>query len=84
MPQLVAVDGLGDGRAGVPAQVGDLFEAHAAVGQQRHEAVPQFAGCPVGGVEPGGFDDRSESAQDVVPVELGAGSAGEDERVAGR
>ncbi len=38
-PELVTVDALGDERAGGPAQVGDLFEAHATVGQQRHEAV---------------------------------------------
>ena len=35
------------------------------------------------GVEPGGFDDRSEGAKHIVPVELGAGFAGKDERVTG-
>jgi hypothetical protein len=69
--------------SGVPAQVGDLFEAHAVVGEQGHEAVPQFAGCPFSGVESGRFDDRPEGSQHIVPVELGAGLAGENDCVTG-
>jgi hypothetical protein len=69
----VAVDALGDRRAGVAAQIGELL-----IRQQRDEAVPQFTRCPVGGVEAGGFDDGPEGPQDVVPVELGSCPASED------
>src|SRR5690606_9986617 len=78
-----AVDGLGDRGGGVAAEVGDVFDADAVAGQERDEAVPQFAGCPGVGIEAGSFQDRAEGAQHVVPVQGGAGGRGEHELVAG-
>jgi hypothetical protein len=54
--QLVAVDRLGDDRARVSAQVGDVLDAHTAVGEQGHEGVTQLLGRPLLGT-----DKRSSS-----------------------
>ncbi len=66
--ELVAVDGLGDRGAGVPAQVGDLLDRHAAVRQQGHEAVPQLPGRPLGGVQADLFDMYARSLERVWEV----------------
>jgi hypothetical protein len=65
----------------VAEEAGDLFQRHAGVGQQGHEAVPELAGRPGGGVESGVGDDAAEGAADVVGVQCGAGAGGEDQGV---
>ena len=43
---LLPVDQLRNGRPAVTNQQGDLFDRHAAIGQQRYEAVPQLSRRP--------------------------------------
>lgn len=45
--ELVAVDLLSDGGTGVAAKVGDGFQRHPVVREQRDEAMSQFSGRPV-------------------------------------
>ena len=68
-PDLLPVNGFGDGRAGVADQAGDVLNGHAVIGQQRHEAVPQLAGCPLPRYEPGGLGDLPEVTPHIVRVQ---------------
>ena len=47
--QLMAVDRLGDMGTCVPAQFRDVFQAHAAIGEQGYEAMSQFHGVSMRG-----------------------------------
>ena len=67
-PDLLPVDSLGNGRAGVADQAGDVLDRHAVIGQQRHEAVPQLARCPLPRYEPGRLGDLPEITPCVVRV----------------
>jgi hypothetical protein len=61
----VAVDRLRHPRSGVAHEIRDLLDAHPLARQQRHEAVPQLPGRPVGRVQPGPAGDgvcRSDRA----------------------
>jgi hypothetical protein len=40
------VDLLGDGRAGVAAEIGDVLDGHAVVTHDAHERVTEFSGSP--------------------------------------
>ncbi len=62
------------------AEVGDPLDAHAAVGQQGHEAVPQLATGPDAPVNAHHCDDRAEGPPQIVPVEGAAGGGGKTRR----
>ena len=75
--QLLAVDGLGDrGAAGVTDEACDLLDRHTFVGEQRDEAVAQFARCPVFGGESCGGGDAADAAADVGRVQRSADRGG--------
>jgi hypothetical protein len=78
--ELFAVHDLGDDGAAVPDEARDLLDGDAAVGQERHERVPQLSRRPLAGVDPTRLGNGcTEVAADIRRVQRGAVAGGEDE-----
>src|SRR5215831_2739500 len=64
-PDLLPVDGLCGHSAAVADQARDVLDRNVSVGEQRDEAVPQFARRPLPWVEACGLDYAAEGTPDM-------------------
>jgi hypothetical protein len=78
-PDLVAVDPLSGRCRAMADEAGNLLDRDTAVRQQRDEAVPQLARCPLGSIQARSASDLTEGTADVRRIELGTGRRREHE-----